>query len=546
MRRPLSDPVDVETGREISLRDGGIRVLISGRIEKIGNTYQISTSLVNPGDGVTQASFSAYAENQDQILSAISELAHDVRVTLGEGVASIEESEEMLAKVTTPSLPALRLYSRANVMMAGPDRSQALPVLEEAVRIDPDFASAHLLLSYALGDLGELDRLRQHLQRAVELADQATERERLFILGTYYWHLGDMDRTMQTYNLLLRLYPDHFWANGNIANRYEMLGEFEEGYPHKVRGAEWGPNQFWPLYSAAQFAMAVGDFDGAKKFMESARALPANNPWETANLIPAAVHEAWIKGDYSTALKFLDEIVAASTPEDLVANSQLFGQIRSLYASLGLLDRFKEISAWRPQMGWLEAVAAQDSGDIETVETYFQTEIEGFWGATLLASAGKSERARNVLTDPHIADNLPPFFFEPDWRNLAEGHVALAEGRYQDAANMLSNHMMMLCVTAKYAYLFAMNSLAHAHEALGNTKDAIETLEMAGRQKPLTIFEPGATWMWLRNQMYLHEIYLHEGRVDSAQRVEAEIRDALQLADRDHPFLLALELRKGP
>jgi tetratricopeptide (TPR) repeat protein len=292
--------------------------------------------------------------------------------------------------------------------------------------------------------------------------------------------------------------------------------------------------------------MAVGDFDGAKKFMESARALPDNNPWEAANLVPAAVHEAWIKQDYATALRELDELVAANKPEKLVANGQLFGQIRSLYLSLGLLNRFREISAWRPQMGWLEAILAHDAGDTETFGTYFQSEIEGFWGATMLAFAGQSERASNVLADPHIAESLPPFFFEPDWRNLAEGHIALAEGRYLDAANMFSNHMMMLCITAKYAFLLAMNSQSRAYAELGQYAEAIETLETVARQKPLTIFEPGATWMWQRNQLYLHELYLQAGRPDSAARVEAELREVLQLADADHPFLQALELRKQP
>jgi tetratricopeptide (TPR) repeat protein len=91
-----------------------------------------------------------------------------------------------------------------------------------------------------------------------------------------------------------------------------------------------------------------------------------------------------------------------------------------------------------------------------------------------------------------------------------------------------------------------MNSQSRAYAELGQYAEAIETLETVARQKPLTIFEPGATWMWQRNQLYLHELYLQAGRPDSAARVEAELREVLQLADADHPFLQALELRKQP
>ncbi len=146
MKLPGDTYLDLEAGREISLRDGAIKMLVTGRVEKLGMTYLISIQLFTPADGVTVASFSAEANGQEQILSRIEGLAEKVRAALGEGMASIAESSEMLARVTTPSLEALRLYSQANLAMAGPDRVSARALLDEAVRHDPEFASAHLLL----------------------------------------------------------------------------------------------------------------------------------------------------------------------------------------------------------------------------------------------------------------------------------------------------------------------------------------------------------------------------------------------------------------
>jgi hypothetical protein len=48
MKRPLDTSIDAAMGREVSLRDGGIRALITGRVEKLDTTYVLSAVLVNP------------------------------------------------------------------------------------------------------------------------------------------------------------------------------------------------------------------------------------------------------------------------------------------------------------------------------------------------------------------------------------------------------------------------------------------------------------------------------------------------------------------
>src|SRR5687768_18092263 len=43
MRRPADARVDGVVGREVAIRDGKIRAVITGRVEKIGTRYSIST-----------------------------------------------------------------------------------------------------------------------------------------------------------------------------------------------------------------------------------------------------------------------------------------------------------------------------------------------------------------------------------------------------------------------------------------------------------------------------------------------------------------------
>ena len=53
--------VNVLLGREICLRDGSIRALVAGQIEKLGTTYVLSVQIVDPAEGVKVASLSEQA-----------------------------------------------------------------------------------------------------------------------------------------------------------------------------------------------------------------------------------------------------------------------------------------------------------------------------------------------------------------------------------------------------------------------------------------------------------------------------------------------------
>ncbi len=548
MKLPLDTRIDVKTGREISLRDGGIRMLIAGRIEKLGNTYQISAELVTPSDGVTMASFNAEASGQDQILPRIGDLANKVRAALGEGMASIKASNELLAKVTTPSLEALRLFSEANRVMASTDRTQALPILEQAVRIDPDFASAHLLLWYALKARDEMAQAEQHLHKAVDLADQTSERERLFIHASYYHgYLHDDAKAIETYQLLLRLYPDHFWANGNLANVYESLGRLKEAYPYRIRVAAQRPNVWYANYDALQFAIANGDAKGRNNYLAKTRAMPNKIPYLRAGLTMLPALEAWVKHDYSKTAAYTDELVAKTDPDTLMHSDDglLFAQVQSMNLALGRLKRFRQLSALLPQPGWYHALLDFDSGHRETLDTYLKGRTFGFWNATLSALAGHTEAAKAAIDDPRSAKQLPPFFQLRAWKNLARAELALSESRYAEVVDRLDNNTMVLNIVNKTQYLFAIHSLAQAFVALGEPEKAIDALETARLQRPLTIFEPNAPYMWQRDEVYLHELYKRQGKQADAARITAELRESLRLADPGYPFLAVLDDRNS-
>ena len=59
----------------------------------------------------------------------------------------------------------------------------------------------------------------------------------------------------------------------------------------------------------------------------------------------------------------------------------------------------------------------------------------------------------------------------------------------------------------------------------------------------MSIFDKGAAHFWIETRAYLMDLYDQSGRHRAADRIKAELRDLLQVADRDHPVLLKLDQR---
>ena len=232
MRKPLDTKLDAALARQVCLRDGGIRALVSGRVEKLDNTYLLSASLVNPADGATVASFSEEAAGQKEVVPALRRLSGRVRRSVGEELSAIQQSEQTLEKVTTPSLRALQLFSRADALLVeekylmvrtGTHFAAAEELLKQAVTEDPQFASAYTHLAWAVYRQGRPEsEYRPFFERARELSASATERERYFILASYS-SLGPPEKAIPHYEALLRLYPGHFWGTANMVGYLQQM-----------------------------------------------------------------------------------------------------------------------------------------------------------------------------------------------------------------------------------------------------------------------------------------------------------------------------------
>ncbi len=228
MQADPSQPLTEDVAREVARREG-MSAVISGQITQAGGSYVLTARVVSAGDGLELASHRETARDESEIIPAIDRLSGKIREKIGESFTSLR-SDAPLAAVTTSSLEALELYSQAlEAVDHRGDAEAAIRLLEEALEIDPEFASAWRKLGMELSNARrERARATHAVTRAFELKDRLTPRERYLAEASYYLDVRfDEARAMTAYERMLDLDPNDDWALNNLGIVYGNLGEAE-------------------------------------------------------------------------------------------------------------------------------------------------------------------------------------------------------------------------------------------------------------------------------------------------------------------------------
>jgi tetratricopeptide (TPR) repeat protein len=565
MRRPADSQIDASLAREMCLRDGGIKAFLTGRIEKVGTRYVCSVDLVDPREGVTRAALSQESATPEGSLGAVRRLSDQIRAELGDKSALRERQPEGLAKVTTANLRALQLYSEADFLMSqgseGVDRMAAAEeLLRQAVAEDPRFASAWIHLAFALANQERpLKEILPYAEKAMQLSEDTTERERYFIRGAYYDFTGDRRRAIGAYEALLDLYPDHHWALGNLYLLYDVFHNPEElvkAVDLQARFADTRPNDFIANWNAA-FDIAALKRQPAKAQPYLRRASELVTPElrerffgrvDWLELLPFT--ERWVKGDLGAAAAELER--AASRIDSLVGQPRdcLAAQIALGYLTLGqIATATRTAETIADPVVRSEVLAQVDfiKGDNPALRRHLQLPGDDkprrFVDGSMETTLGLQVRAGLLLdADAYKGGShwREPNYADEEFRRF-RGEVALARGDIPTGIRELEE-ACRLAGDRYYApnYSLGREMLAAELARQGNLPHAIQILERNPESYSAVI--SGTTGaFWLVDRWELAKLYRRAGREEDARAVEAELARRLALADSDHPILVELK-----
>ena len=542
MKRPANTRVDAALGREISVRDGGVRALLTGRTEKLGSKYLLSVNILDPQTGVVFAGMSEVADSQSSIPGSVRQLSNHVRQVLGERIGEIPVRTAKLENVTTVSLPALQSYSQGMALVNDGNWGAAVVLLERAVAQDPEFASAHILLAHCYANLEKHEQAAPHFRQAFRLADGVTDRERYFIRGSFYARfIKDLPQAAHAYEALLALYPDDFWSTNNLNGIYRQLGRHAEVVELSIKRANLRPRDYEANRIAAQ-ALAMGRGDGrrAREYVARARSvmtpdLRESSPSDTAWLDTFPALDSWVAGDSKTALRRIEEVERRIDSLADRARDTLASEVASVYLTLGRLDDaervFEKIDDLDLRLDGMSLVALL-RGDTAALKRSLdhRWRRESPTTTILLARFGLFKEAARLIFQLRQTSPLR--------LSIVRAELALAAGRRGEALALLEKNLEQVGTLdwGRGVFLLGSESLAAMRREKGDLPGAIRVLERTSDRR-ITSGE----FLWSRNRFQLARLYREIGRVEDAERIEHELLNILATADLDHPIVLEIK-----
>ena len=249
LKRADDRVVSADVVREIASRAGVNNVLV-GSYVKAGDTIRITARLQETQTGRIVTAERVEGVGESSVFAMVDELTRRFMSKIAElggaragsllprpGPASDAGLDRDVTDITTDSIEAYRYYVEGMNFHERGLSSQAAPLVEKAIEIDPNFAMAYAKLAVVNNNVGLLDKRDEHAKRALSLIDRLTTRERYYIEGFYYGLRPETrGRSIEAYQQGLKLHPEHHASRHNLGLHFLNLERYPEGIA-QYRGA---------------------------------------------------------------------------------------------------------------------------------------------------------------------------------------------------------------------------------------------------------------------------------------------------------------------
>jgi eukaryotic-like serine/threonine-protein kinase len=355
MGRPSETRLTPEIAQEICERTGGTAVL-EGSISTLGSHYVVWLRARSCGTGDVVGQEQVQAKRKEDVLNALTKIALQLRAQLGESRSSIEKHSTPLEQATTASLEALRAYSAGRIAVFTRGFAAAIPHVQRAIAIDPQFAMAQADLGFFYWNMGQTDVAMEHTLKAYELRERVSDRERFFILFLYDRQVtGNLQKELETIEAWAQTYPLDWQAWGVLCGwGARGTGQYERGIKAAEECLRLVPELPFGYDALVVLNMSLGRFTDAAAALGRA----AERNLEVPNFVVNRYYLAFLGGDQGEMKREIDRARGNREAEDWMSHHQAL-----------VLAHFGQMQNARTM--WHHAiVAAQQNGDSEKAAIY--------------------------------------------------------------------------------------------------------------------------------------------------------------------------------
>jgi tetratricopeptide (TPR) repeat protein len=524
-------------------RRANAKAIVSGDVSSLGTGYVLTARLVSV-DGNILAPVRETAEGNADLIPALNRLSKSLREKIGESLRTIRSSDP-LEQVTTASLPALELYSRAQRAFDANDYPTARDLLVRAVQTDTSFAMAWRKLAVVIGNMvGSASQQRDAASAAFRHRDRLPQLERALAEAYYYSNVEyKPDETIRSYQRALDIDSLNPVAINNLGLMYNTMGEFASAETILRRGMRHQPSL--TMYdNLSQALISQGKYAASDSVVAQLQARAPDAVITLANV----AFTASVRRDYDKMDSVLRPAATGSNPNRIaqlyLSNVyEVHGQLRAVESEFDqmaarlLAEGDSSLAAGvlmaRPghdlfQRGNVaRGLATLDSLQRSPLLTALTSADRPLFAlAEMQAAVGRAAEVKRLRAEWERAvpeaERRP--WQEPRW----DAYVASAEGRWRDAADA-----GLRAVNTTHCSPCGRHFVGQAFDRAGLTDSALKYYELAATL-PNTDNDGVEDAIWQPSTLRrLGEIYESKGNRQKALQYYGQFVALWKNADAD-------------
>jgi tetratricopeptide (TPR) repeat protein len=386
----------------------------------------------------------------------------------------------------------------------------SLQHFQKAAGLDPEFASAELAWANSAPTAKEFF---EHLNKAVSLADKASDGERLLILSNQAAANGDVNKQKEYCEKLVAAYPNDERAQFALGGYYFGQQDMTQAIEHIKKATELAPN-YSPAYNLLGYGYRqAGDYANAEQAFKKYIDLIPNDP----NPYDSYAELLLKMGKYEDSVAQYRKALSL----DANFNPSRFG----VSADLMYLGKPAEAESE------LEAMAGRARNDGELRTAYF--------GLAVLASdSGKFDKAQQAMDKEYGVAEKKNDVAAMAADLQAKGNIALAAQQYVAAKQHFDRSFQMI-QTSNLSQEIKDNAATVHHYNLAAI--AIEKRDFTTAKSEAEEFRKATEAS--NNALQLKQVHELAGRTTLAQKnYERAIAELEQANDQDPRNLYRLGL----
>jgi len=258
------DNLDELKAQEIAVKQG-VGVVISGALNREGNSYRISLKATQTVTGNVITSTSSRASSKDRVLAAATGLATTVRTALGDETSDSTSQIFAMDTLSATNLDVVRQYAVATEAASRSRHEEALQGFAKSVELDPNFGMGYQGMAIASRNLDRPQDAQKYIEEALRHLNQMTERERFRARGFFYRVTGDYQACVKEYGDLIARYAADVAAHNQIALCSTYLRDMPKAVEEMQRVVKIVPKSTILRNNLAVYSAYSGNFEAAEQ-----------------------------------------------------------------------------------------------------------------------------------------------------------------------------------------------------------------------------------------------------------------------------------------